>query len=226
MLAPPLFVVAMSYLLGSLVAGVLYSRARGEDIRGRDLPGGSGTYRQYGRRAALMVTALDMLKGALAALLALALTPEATWLAVLGVVLGHCYPVFFRFRGGGGIAPLLGALLVAAPLTLLGTLGTALLVIPLYRRFLQARLKLNAVPVATVVALPLGLLLAGRFGGLADLLVGGAVMALRAAHLLIRPPVREAQPSTTQPSTTQSSTTPPASPQPEPRPDTRAANRP
>lgn len=211
MLAPPLFVVAVSYLLGSLVAGVLYSRARGEDIRGRDLPGGSGTYRQYGRRAALLVTALDILKGALAAALAQVLIPGATWIAVLGVVLGHCYPVYFRFQGGGGIAPLLGALLVAAPLTLLGTLGAALLVIPLYRQVLQPRLKLNAVPVATVVAVPVGLLLATRFGGLSDLLAGGAVMGLRAAHLLIRPPVRPAQPP---------------GPQLEPRPEPRAANRP
>ena len=188
----PLFVATLSYLLGSLVAGVLYSRARGEDIRGRDLPGGSGTYRQYGRRAALLVTGLDLLKGVLAALLARVLTPDATWIAVLGVVLGHCYPIFFRFQGGGGIAPLLGALLVAAPLTLLGMLGAGLLSIPLYRVTLQPRLKLNAVPVATVIAVPVGLLLATRFGGLGDLLAGGVVMALRAAHLLARPPRRAA----------------------------------
>lgn len=186
----PLFVAVLSYLLGSLVAGVLYSRARGEDIRGRDLPGGSGTYRQYGRRAALLVTGLDILKGVLAALLARALTPDATWIALLGVVLGHCYPLFFRFQGGGGIAPLLGGLLVVAPLTLSGTLLAALLSIPLYRATLQPRLKLNAVPVATVIALPVGLLLATRFGGLPDLLAGGAVMGLRAAHLLARPPRR------------------------------------
>ena len=47
-------VAALSYLLGSVVMGVLYSRARGADIRERDLPGGSGTYRQYGLGAALL----------------------------------------------------------------------------------------------------------------------------------------------------------------------------
>lgn len=179
-----LLVLVLSYLLGSLVAGVLYSRARGEDIRDRDLPGGSGTFRQYGPRAALLVGVLDVLKGVAAGLTARALLPEATWVGTLGVVLGHCYPVFFRFRGGGGIAPLLGALAVVAPLTLGGTLLAALVFIPLYRATLQRRVGLNAVPAATVLALPLGLWLATRTGGLADLLAGGGVMALRAAHLL------------------------------------------
>lgn len=184
-------VAVVSYLLGSLVTGVLYSRARGADILGRDLPGGSGTYRQFGRNAAILVTAGDILKGALAALLARALAPELTWLATLAVVLGHCYPLFFRFRGGGGIAPLMGALLVAAPLTLLGTLAVGLALIPLYRTGLQGRLKLNAVPFATAVAVPLGLLLSLRYGGLAALLAGGAAMAVRAVQLLAFPVVQE-----------------------------------
>jgi acyl-phosphate glycerol 3-phosphate acyltransferase len=180
-------VALVSYLLGSLVMGVLYSRRRGADIRAHDLPGGSGTYRQYGMRAAVMVGAGDILKGVLAVLLARWLTPEATWPATLGVVLGHCYPLYFRFRGGGGVAPFLGALLAAAPLTLLGTLALALALIPLYRATLQRTLRLNAVPFATAVALPLGLLLAAHSGGGPDLLAGGAVMALRAAQLLAFP---------------------------------------
>lgn len=182
-----LLVAVLSYLLGSLVTGVLYSRAHGNDILGRDLPGGSGTYRQFGRNAAILVTAGDILKGALAVLLARALAPELTWLATLAVVLGHCYPLYFRFRGGGGIAPLMGALLVSAPLTLLGMLAVALALIPLYRVTLQGHLKLNAVPFATAVAVPVGLLLSLREGGLADLVAGGAAMAVRAIHLLAFP---------------------------------------
>lgn len=177
-------VALASYLLGSLVAGVLYSRALGEDIRERDLPGGSGTYRQHGLLAALAVTACDVLKGAAAVLLARWLTPDFTWVATLAVVLGHCYPLYFRFSGGGGVAPLLGALLVAAPVTLAGTLGAGLALIPLYRVTLQPRVGLNAVPFATAVAVPLGLLLATRYGGLLDLLAGGGVMAVRALQLL------------------------------------------
>ncbi|WP_216328429.1 glycerol-3-phosphate acyltransferase [Deinococcus aestuarii] len=188
----PLLVALASFLLGSLVAGVLYSRARGVDIRDRDLPGGSGTYRQHGLAAALGVTAFDVAKGSAAVLLARALTPDHTWVATLGVVLGHCYPVFFRFRGGGGIAPLMGALLVTGPLTLFGMLAFGLAVMPLYKKTLQGRLGLNAVPFATALAVPVGLLLAARFGGLPDLLAGGAAMAVRAVHLLAFPERRPA----------------------------------
>lgn len=183
----PLLIAALSYLLGSLVAGVFYSRWQGQDIRDKDLPGGSGTFRQYGRNAAILVTVADIIKGALAALLALWLAPQYLWLATLFVVLGHCYPVFFRFRGGGGIAPFLGAMLVAAPLTILVTVGLALAVIPLYKSTLQKTLKLNAIPFITALGIPLGVLLALRFGGLPEFLAGAAAMAIRAAHLLLVP---------------------------------------
>ena len=189
-------IFVLSYLLGSLVAGVLYSRWRGEDIRERDLPGGSGTYRQYGKGAAVLVTALDLLKGAAAAGLALWLAPQsvtqtvtqtvplAAALATFGVVLGHCYPAWFGFRGGGGIAPFLGAMLLAAPWTLLATVIFALTLIPLYRTTLQPRLKLNAIPFVTALAVPVGTLIALRLGGLAEFLAGSAAMGVRAAHLL------------------------------------------
>ncbi|UBV42465.1 glycerol-3-phosphate acyltransferase [Deinococcus taeanensis] len=189
---PALTVTVVAYLLGSLVCGVLYSRWRGADIRDHDLPGGSGTYRQYGRGAAILVTAGDILKGLLAGLLCRWAAPDAGWLVTGAVVAGHCYPVFFGFRGGGGIAPLLGALLALAPLTLLGLLATALTVIPVYRATLQRRVNLNAVPFAALIAVPVGLLLATRFGGWGALLAGGAVMALRSAHLLLRPGVGRA----------------------------------
>jgi len=186
----PVFIAAVAYLLGSLVAGILYSRALGQDIRDRDLPGGSGTVRQYGRLAGLAVTLADMFKAILAVWLTTLVAPEWTWLAAFFVVLGHCYPVFLRFRGGVGIAPFMGALLVVAPITILGIFGMGLVIIPLYKATLQARLKLNAVPVATVVVVPLGVLLALRYGGLPELLAGAAAMTIRTVHLMIAPPVR------------------------------------
>ncbi|RJF72700.1 hypothetical protein D3875_15290 [Deinococcus cavernae] len=187
----PAAIFVVSYLLGSVVMGILYSRARGDDIRSRDLPGGSGTFRQYGRQAAVMVSVLDILKGVVATLLARwlaqGLAPEWTWLAVLGVVLGHCYPVFFRFKGGGGIAPFVGALLPVAPLTILGTIGLALALVPVYKATLQKALKLNAIPFVTAVSLPVGWWLSTRFGGSWEFLAGSAVMLVRAVHLLVRP---------------------------------------
>ncbi|MDO4246945.1 MAG: glycerol-3-phosphate acyltransferase [Deinococcus sp.] len=176
----------LSYLLGSLVMGVFYSRWRGEDIRGRDLPGGSGTYRQYGKAAGVGVALADMLKGAAAVALAHWLAPEATWLATLGVVLGHCYPVFFGFRGGGGIAPLIGAMLAAAPKTMLGILALALLLMPLYRLTLQKRVGMNVIPFVSAVVVPFGLWLGWRWGGFFDFLAGSLVMLVRGLHMLMQ----------------------------------------
>ncbi|WP_291424364.1 glycerol-3-phosphate acyltransferase [Deinococcus sp.] len=187
-------VAALSYLLGSMVTGVIYSHLRGDDIRSRDLPGGSGTFRQYGRTAAILVTLADALRGALAVGLTDLLAQELTWLATIMVVLGHCYPVFFGFRGGGGIATLLGALFVAAPATGLGMLAFGLAVIPLYKATLQKRLGLNAVPFASALTIPVGLLLARHYGGMYEVLGGGLMMGIRGVHMLAQGRAGQAQP--------------------------------
>ena len=183
-----LAVLLLSYLLGSVVFGVLYSRLRGRDIREADLPGGSGTYRQYGLWPAVIVTALDIGKGVLASVVTHSLAPQYTWLAVAGVTLGHCYPVFFRFSGGGGIAPFNGAFMGAAPLTATPTFIVTLLIIPLYKATLQKRLKLNAIPFAAVCMLVIGVVFSLLLHkGLAEFLAGGTVMAARAVHMLFQP---------------------------------------
>ena len=182
----PALVVLAAYLLGSVSFGIVYSRLRGADIRGRDAPGGSGVYRQYGAGPAALVAALDLLKGALAVGLALWLAPAWTAPAVAAVVLGHTYPLFFGFDGGAGVATLIGALLLAAPAALLGALLGAALFGALYRGALQKRLGFNVVPAATAVALPIGLACGWRFGGLADVLAGALALGVRAVQLLRR----------------------------------------
>jgi|GEM_PF-127692 len=184
----PLVVLLLSYLLGSLVFGVLYSRLRGRDIRDADLPGGSGTYRQYGLWPAIIVTALDIGKGILASVVTHHYAPQYTGLAVAGVTLGHCYPVFFRFSGGGGIAPFNGAFMGAAPLTATPTFILTLLIIPVYKATLQKKLKLNAIPFAAACMLIIGVVFSLILHkGLAEFLAGGAVMAARAVHMLLQP---------------------------------------
>lgn len=180
----PVLVACLAYLLGSLSFGILYSRWRGGDVRTVDAPGASGIYRQYGLGPALLVMILDVLKGVLAVMFALNWAPDWTWVAVFMVVFGHNYPVYFRFDGGGGIAPLIGALLVSAPAALALTLVIGVLVMPVYRYFFQAHVKLNVIPVATAVAVPIGLMFAARSGELPEFLAGSAAMAVRALHLL------------------------------------------
>ena len=192
-LASAFLILLLSYLIGSLVFGILYSRVRGRDIRNADLPGGSGTYRQYGLWPAIIVTALDILKGVIAVLIARAVAPDFVWLATLGVTLGHCYPVYFKFDGGGGIAPFNGAFITVSPLSAIPTFILALLVIPVYKATLQPRLKMNAVPFAAACMLIFGIaitLLRHDRMGLVAFLAGAAVLAVRAIQML-RQPERE-----------------------------------
>lgn len=190
-----LLVSLLSFLLGSLVAGILYSRWRGQDIRGADLPGGSGSWRQYGPLVGTSVALLDGLKGTLAVALARWLMPQepelGAALATFFVVLGHCYPPLFGWRGGGGIATLIGALTLAAPQALAGTLLAAALFMPLYKGLLQRSFRLNVVPVTAGVVVPVLLWLAWERGGFWAALLGALVMGVRAAHMLLQDRQRE-----------------------------------
>ncbi|GAB5602025.1 glycerol-3-phosphate acyltransferase [Thermus sp. FJN-A] len=170
--------VLLAYLLGSLVGGLLLF----PEVRGQDLPGGSGVFRRKGPLAAALVVLVDLGKGALAALLA----PEA-WrpLAGAAVVAGHTWPLFFRFRGGGGIAPSLGFFLVWFPReTLLATL-LGLLVAGVYHglhwRF--HRRGIYPIPFGALFGYLALLLLVPGEGRLGAVLVAG-VVALRGLQIL------------------------------------------
>ncbi|AEB12305.1 glycerol-3-phosphate acyltransferase [Marinithermus hydrothermalis] len=125
--------VALSYLVGSLAFGVIAGLLRGTDIRRADLPGGSGVFRQLGPAWGVAVALLDMAKGAVVAYLSVfAEHPWTVPLMALGVVAGHTWPLYFGFRGGGGIAPTLGFFLYLRPGPTLAALGVGLLGVLLY----------------------------------------------------------------------------------------------
>lgn len=111
--------ILVSYLLGSLSGSLLIGRALGVDIRraGSGNAGGTNAFRTRGWRFALGVVIIDIGKGALAAWLGLAWggSPLHGWLCALAAVAGHCWPVFFGFRGGKGAATLIGAVAVLLP---------------------------------------------------------------------------------------------------------------
>lgn len=121
-----------AYLLGSLTFGVILGYLRlGHDIRKKDLPGGSGSFRQLGPAWGVLVALLDMAKGALAAVLGLRCPSLLPWVGA-AVIAGHNWPVFFGFRGGGGLAPAIGFFLVVAPGATLMGVAVALLAAALY----------------------------------------------------------------------------------------------
>ena len=119
--------ILAAYLLGSIDFGVIVARMHGVDIReaGSGNPGASNVLRTLGRMPAAMVFAGDTLKGTLAALMGLFASgvgdPHVHWAfaAGLAAVVGHCYPVFHRFKGGKGVATSGGVLLFTVPLVAL-----------------------------------------------------------------------------------------------------------
>ena len=123
--------IAIAYLLGSVSGSMVVGAFRQVDIRksGSGNAGGTNAFRTQGFWFALGVVVIDVGKGALAAWLLPLLTlvtpgdvlgREAQMLACgFAAVLGHCYPVWYGFRGGKGAATAVGALIVIEPVVIL-----------------------------------------------------------------------------------------------------------
>jgi acyl phosphate:glycerol-3-phosphate acyltransferase len=125
--------VITGYLLGSIPFGLLLTRAIGIDIRtvGSGNIGTTNVLRTGNKGLAAATLLLDAGKGAAALLLARHFAGvEAGMLAGVAAFLGHCFPVWLKFRGGKGVATLLGVALAAVPLAgviaLLAWVGGAL----------------------------------------------------------------------------------------------------
>lgn len=114
----PFYAAAIfGYLLGSIPFGLLLTRAAGlGDIRriGSGNIGATNVLRTGNRTLAAATLLLDGGKGAAAVLLAGTYGQDMAVLAGIGAFLGHCFPVWLRFRGGKGVATFLGVLLAAA----------------------------------------------------------------------------------------------------------------
>jgi acyl phosphate:glycerol-3-phosphate acyltransferase len=113
-------ILIVSYLIGSIPSALIVGKlGYGVDIRqlGSGNLGGTNTFRSLGKRAGMIVTVADVLKGTLAASLPMLLGSDLNLLiAGIPAVLGHCYPVFANFRGGKAVATSGGVLLAYSPL--------------------------------------------------------------------------------------------------------------
>ncbi len=111
--------VVLSYLIGSIDFGAILPRLGGVDIYsvGSGNPGASNVMRTMGKGWAAAVLIGDIGKGTVGAMIGDLWVGEAAGFAcLLAAVAGHCYPLWHRFRGGKGVAAMLGALLWLAPL--------------------------------------------------------------------------------------------------------------
>ena len=110
----------IGYALGSIPFGLLLTRLFGKgDIRaiGSGNIGATNVLRTGSKGLAAATLILDALKGAAAVLLAQRFWPDGVQFAAAGAMIGHLYPVWLKFKGGKGVATLLG---VIAPLMPLG----------------------------------------------------------------------------------------------------------
>jgi glycerol-3-phosphate acyltransferase PlsY len=135
----------LSYLLGSLMGGLIVGRLRGGvDIRGvgSGNVGGTNALRTQGKVFAFWVVLIDVIKGVIAA----GVVPQLRipgvddpqvhrdWLVMVcaaAAVCGHVYPVWYGFKGGKGAATLVGTLLGIQPALLIPVLVTWLVVVML-----------------------------------------------------------------------------------------------
>ena len=134
-----ILVLLVIYLITAIPTGIVLTRLMGtEDIRqkGSGNIGATNVYRVAGKLAGVLTLAGDTLKGFLPLLACkslLDLTPTQLGVACAVAIIGHCYPVYLKFRGGKGIATALGIFLVISPLTVLGLLVVFLVAVGISR---------------------------------------------------------------------------------------------
>lgn len=105
-------VAIVAYIVGNISPARLIGRRHGIDITsyGSGNPGTTNVIRILGLKAGLLTLVIDMLKGFIAVRLGFALCwPYGAFVAFVFVLLGHCYPMFYKFKGGKGVAAALGA---------------------------------------------------------------------------------------------------------------------
>ncbi|PKK95913.1 MAG: hypothetical protein CVV59_01245 [Tenericutes bacterium HGW-Tenericutes-4] len=130
MLIKIVFIILFGYFLGNLNFARLLSKKNNSDItkQGSGNPGTMNMLRSYGAKLGGLTLLLDLLKGAVPAILGyfvlgghsnLEYATLGLYIGGASVILGHIYPVFYKFKGGKGVASCLGVFLVANPLATL-----------------------------------------------------------------------------------------------------------
>lgn len=148
-----IILIALAYLIGSLSTAIIVCKTMGlPDPRkqGSGNPGATNVLRIGGKKAAAITLLGDMLKGFIPVLAAHTFTPSPTTIAIVAMAafLGHLYPIFFRFRGGKGVATAFGVLLGLSWPVALAVLATWLLTV-----FLSKTSSLSAMTTAALTPL-------------------------------------------------------------------------
>ena len=113
-------VIVVSYFCGNISFARIIAKTKNQDITklGSGNPGMTNVLRNYGFKFGLLNLCLDILKGVIPCLIVWLTTYNIVYLYIAGVsvMLGHMFPALFKFKGGKGIATMLGVFAVANPL--------------------------------------------------------------------------------------------------------------
>lgn len=181
--------ILSAYLLGSISSAILLSRIMGfHDPRseGSKNPGATNVLRIAGKKAAFFTLVGDCLKGFVPVLLAQALGLDVIVVALtaFAAFLGHCFPVFFEFKGGKGVATAIAAIVAFDWLSGLIVIAIWLLFARVFKiSSLAAIISFSALPIivywriesleVTAVFLLLSLILIWRHRGNIQRLIAG-----------------------------------------------------
>ncbi len=125
-----LIIAVVSYFVGNISVARFIATAHNNDITkmGSGSAGTTNVLRNYGIKLGALTLLLDILKGFLPCLIVWLTTKNIVYLYISGlsVMVGHVFPVIFKFKGGKGIASMLGVFMVANPIATLIVMAIAL----------------------------------------------------------------------------------------------------
>ena len=175
-----LFALGAGYLLGSIPFGLVLTRLAGKgDIRaiGSGNIGATNVLRSGAKGLAALTLLLDAAKGAAAVMLARQCWPGTEIAAAGAALIGHCFPLWLKFRGGKGVATLLGILIPLHPVA-------ALIYALVWIGLLAAVRISSAAGIAAAASAPLVVAIGGPAGLLVPVAAFAAlVMARHRANL-------------------------------------------
>ena len=138
-----ILLILFGYLLGNFSSAKFLSHLKHDDItkHGSGNPGTMNMARTYGFKMGLLTLAMDGLKGAIPSLVGyLIFGAHALEIAYIGLfvggfsaVLGHVFPVFYKFKGGKGVACVFGMFAVAEPLWVIGAFVACLIYLLVFK---------------------------------------------------------------------------------------------
>lgn len=128
-----LLVIVISYLFGNVTFARIIAKCKHKDITklGSGNPGSTNTLRNFGLKLGILNLVLDLLKGFIPSIVTFYLFGQNyayLYIAGISTIVGHIYPVIFKFKGGKGIATMMGVFLAANPIATLITIVVAALV--------------------------------------------------------------------------------------------------